>query len=171
MIAKSIEEMLLTKQNSFLIPGDKVASVQEDNPLTHAFLLLTKVRYSKIPVLDGESHLLGLLTMPMITDRMIELMDLSFDPLKDLTVKDVMQTEFDTIKTTADMDLALHLLVDNPFVPVVDEQNVFRGILTRREMMKAFNYIAHNIENDYEITEKASRHHVSKLAGTEIKHA
>ncbi|MFD1465122.1 cyclic-di-AMP-binding protein CbpB [Lapidilactobacillus mulanensis] len=162
MIAKSIEEMLMAKQSGFLIPGDKVASVQEDNPLTHAFLLLTKVRYSKIPVLDGQSHLLGLLTMPMITDTMIELDDLSFEPLQKLTVKDVMQTEFDTIKTSADMDLALHLLVDNPFIPVVDDDHVFCGILTRREMMKAFNYVAHNIENEYDIIEKP--HQIAKHA-------
>lgn len=154
MIAKSIQEMLAEKQNGFLIPGDKVASVQEDNPLTHAFLLLTKVRYSKIPVLDGESHLLGLLTMPMITDKMIELDDISQQPLQRLTVKDVMQTDFDTVRDDAELDDVLHLMVDNPFVPVVDKDNVFRGILTRREMMKAFNYVAHNIENQYQITTK-----------------
>lgn len=154
MIAKSIQEMLAEKQNGFLIPGDKVASVQEDNPLTHAFLILTKVRYSKIPVLDGQSHLLGLLTMPMITDKMIELDDISQRPLQQLKVKDVMQTDFDTIRNDADMDDVLHLLVDNPFVPVVDQDNVFCGILTRREMMKAFNFVAHNIENKYDVTKK-----------------
>ncbi|WP_125607667.1 cyclic-di-AMP-binding protein CbpB [Lapidilactobacillus bayanensis] len=154
MIAKSIQDMLDEKQAGFLIPGDKVASVQEDNPLTHAFLLLTKVRYSKIPVLDGESHLLGLLTMPMITDKMIELNDISDKPLQRLVVKDVMQTQFDTVRADADLDDVLHFMVDNPFVPMVDQDNVFKGILTRREMMKAFNYIAHNLEHDYDVIKK-----------------
>lgn len=154
MIASAIETMLLQKQTGFLIPADRVAQVQASNPLTHAFLVLTKVRYSKIPVLDSQSHILGLLTMPMITDAMIELDDLSFDPIADLTVADVMQTEFDTIQNNADMDTILHLLVDNPFLPVVDDQKVFQGILTRREMMKAFNYVAHNIEKDYQIEVK-----------------
>lgn len=154
MIASAIETMLLQKQTGFLIPADRVAQVQASNPLTHAFLVLTKVRYSKIPVLDSQSHILGLLTMPMITDAMIELDDLSFDPIASLTVADVMQTEFDTIQNNADMDTILHLLVDNPFLPVVDAQNVFQGILTRREMMKAFNYVAHNIEKDYQIETK-----------------
>ncbi|MGK4179720.1 cyclic-di-AMP-binding protein CbpB [Lapidilactobacillus dextrinicus] len=157
MIAKSIQDMLAEKENGFLIPGDKVASVQEDNPLTHAFLLLTKVRYSKIPVLDGQSHLLGLLTMPMITDKMIELDDISQQPLQSLIVKDVMQTEFDTVRDDANMDEVLHLLVDNPFVPVVDADNVFCGILTRREMMKAFNFVAHNIEKEYDVISKPTK--------------
>ncbi|MCH4056497.1 cyclic-di-AMP-binding protein CbpB [Lapidilactobacillus gannanensis] len=154
MIAKSIEEMLLKKQTGFLIPADRVATLQATNPLTHAFMLLTKVRYSKIPVLDTASHLTGLLTMPMITESMLGLEELSFDPIAEMTVQDVMQTDFDTIKVTDDMDLTLHLLVDNPFLPVVDEKNIFQGILTRREMMKAFNYVAHNIEQEYEVVAK-----------------
>ncbi|MFC6314024.1 cyclic-di-AMP-binding protein CbpB [Lapidilactobacillus achengensis] len=154
MIAKSIDKMLLKKQTGFLIPADRVAQVQASNPLTHAFLVLTKVRYSKIPVLDADSHIIGLLTMPMITDAMIGLEELSFDPIAKMTVADVMQTNFDTIQVDADMDQTLHLLVDNPFLPVVDRENVFQGILTRREMMKAFNYVAHNIEQQYEIIAK-----------------
>ena len=61
MIAKSIESLFEQRQDHFLIPAEIVANVQETNHLDHAFLVLTKIKYSKIPVLDNEQHFKGLL--------------------------------------------------------------------------------------------------------------
>ena len=51
-----------------------------------------------------------------------------------MTVKDVMQTEVATIDDPYDLENVLHLLVDNPFIPVVQETGYFTGIVTRREV-------------------------------------
>ena len=52
MIAKAAQRMIEERESKFLIPSEIVANVQEDNHLDHAFLVLTKVKYAKIPVLD-----------------------------------------------------------------------------------------------------------------------
>ena len=153
MISPAIEKMIQEKAGDFIIPAVKIANVQADNPLMHAFLILTKVKYAKIPVLDKESHIVGLLSLSMITDTMLETDDVCVDCLNDHTVAEVMQTEFDTIKTDETLEKELHLLVDDAFLPVVDQQNVFVGLLTRREIMKSFNYVAHTIDDQYTITE------------------
>jgi len=156
MISSAVNDMLMEKKENFLIPGEMVASVNEDNALAHAFLVLTKVRYSKIPVLDKDSKFKGLLSMPMITETMLGLEQLSFEPLERLTVKDVMETDVKTIENPYDIELVMHLLVDLPFIPVVASTGEFTGIVTRREFMKAFNHVSHTLENDYQLIKRST---------------
>lgn len=67
-----------------------------------------------------------------------------------MTVKDVMQTEVATIDDPYDLENVLHLLVDNPFIPVVQD-GYFTGIVTRREVMKGINNIGHNIDKNFQL--------------------
>ena len=68
MMSQPIEQMLMRNSEDFLIPADIVANVQEENHLDHAFMVLTKVRYAKIPVLDHNQKFKGLLSLSMITE-------------------------------------------------------------------------------------------------------
>ena len=151
MISDAFSNLLLENKEHFLIPGEVVASVQESNSLEHAFILLTTVKYSSIPVLDNHSKFKGMLTMPLITETMLGLNNLSFENLRKLTVKDVMQTDVVTIRDPYNIEETLHLLVDHPYLPVISDEGEFTGIVTRREMMKSFNRVAHNIEKEYQI--------------------
>ena len=141
MISAAIQRVLAEKSGSFLIPASKIAIVEEDNPLYHAFLILTKVKYAKIPVLNNKGQITGLLSLAMITDKMLDLDGISVNPLSKYKVKDVMETQ-------------LHLLVDNNFLPVVDDQGGFQGMITRREWFKAFNYLAHTFDDHYVTVDK-----------------
>lgn len=155
MFSPSIQRLIQEKSGSFLIPASRIAFVQDDNPLYHAFLILTKVKYSKIPVLDKERRVVGLLSLAMITDKMLQTDQISIDPLNELKVKDVMQSDFDKINfVNTTLETQLHLLIDNAFLPVIDDRGVFQGLLTRREWIKAFNYVTHTFENKYNVQEK-----------------
>lgn len=152
MLNPAIDHMMIENRNHFMIPSEMVASVNCDNALRHAFLVLTKMRYAKIPVLDNQDHFKGLLSLAMITDKMLGLDDLDLAILDDMCVKDVMQTDVMTIQNPYDIENVLHLLVDNPFLPVVQEDGTFTGIVTRREVMKGINYIGHNLDRYYKMT-------------------
>ncbi len=155
MFSPSIQHLLEEKSGSFIIPATRIAFVEDDNPLYHAFLILTKVKYSKIPVLDRKSRVVGLLSLAMITDKMMTTDSITLEPLNQLKVRDVMQTKFDKINfAQTTLETQLHLLVDNAFLPVIDDYGVFQGLLTRREWIKAFNYVAHNFEQKYEVLPK-----------------
>ena len=143
MISAAIQRVLAEKSGSFLIPASKIAIVEEDNPLYHAFLILTKVKYAKIPVLNNKGQITGLLSLAMITDKMLDLDGISVKPLNKYKVKDVMETDFVSINfTDKDIEPQLHLLVDNNFLP------------TRREWFKAFNYLAHTFDDHYVTIDK-----------------
>lgn len=150
MLNPVIANMLIENRHHFMISADMVATVSENNPLSHAFLVLTKVRYAKIPVLDHDSKFKGLISLPMITETMLGLDHMSFNSLVTMTVKDVMQTEVATIDDPYDLENVLHLLVDNPFIPVVQD-GYFTGIVTRREVMKGINNIGHNIDKNFQL--------------------
>lgn len=149
MIAKAVENILEEQQDKFLIPAELVANVLEDNRLDHAFLVLTKVKYAKIPVLDNKQHFKGLLSLAMITDTMLGLNGIDASKLHDMQVKDVMQTDVPLVKLPYDMEKIMHLMVDQAFLVVVDDNNCFTGILTRREMIKAINRLAHELDKRY----------------------
>lgn len=154
MIAKSIESLFEQRQDHFLIPAEIVANVQETNHLDHAFLVLTKIKYSKIPVLDNEQHFKGLLSLSMITETMLGMNGIDPSTLPRHQVREIMQTDVPTIELPYDIEEILHLLVDQPFLVVVDKDQIFTGIVTRREIMKGFNYTAHELEHYFTVTEK-----------------
>lgn len=87
----------------------------------------------------------------MITDKMLTNDAISTAPLDTLKVKDVMQTDFDKINfVETTLETQLHLLINNAFLPVIDDRGVFQGLLTRREWIKAFNYVVHTYDKHYE---------------------
>ena len=154
MLIQPVEDLLSRNADHYLIPADVVANVQTDNNLYHAFLVLTKVKYSKIPVLDHGGHFEGLVSLPLITEQMLGFDQLNTEILLQKRVCDVMETQVKTVHDVDDVEETLHLMIDNPFVPVVDEQQIFQGIVTRREFMKSFNFLTHEIGKQYDMIEK-----------------
>ena len=154
MLIQPVEDLLSRNADHYLIPADVVANVQTDNNLYHAFLVLTKVKYSKIPVLDHGGHFEGLVSLPLITEQMLGFDQLNTEILLQKRVCDVMETQVKTVHDVDDAEEMLHLMIDNPFVPVVDEQQIFQGIVTRREFMKSFNFLTHEIGKQYDMIEK-----------------
>ncbi|KZU15161.1 cyclic-di-AMP-binding protein CbpB [Lactiplantibacillus argentoratensis] len=154
MLIQPVEDLLSRNADHYLIRADVVANVQTDNNLYHAFLVLTKVKYSKIPVLDHGGHFEGLVSLPLITEQMLGFDQLNTEILLQKCVRDVMETQVKTVRDVDDVEETLHLMIDNPFVPVVDEQQIFQGIVTRREFMKSFNFLTHEIGKQYDMIEK-----------------
>lgn len=144
MIDQRLKTLLLERKEKLMIPTSLVATVNQHNNLAHAFLVLTKVRYAKIVVVDNQNHYCGQLSLAMITDRLLETKRINVDRLNELIVADVMQTDAPVITDPEDVEEDLHLLIDQSFLPVVDQDNYFCGIVTRRQILKAVNYMLHS---------------------------
>jgi predicted transcriptional regulator len=131
------------KLEESMISAEKVAHVQLGNNLEHALLVLTKCGYSVIPVLDFEFKLHGLISAARITDSILGLERIEYEKLETLKVEDAMQTEFPVIKGEINPERVVRLLVDNPFLCVVNMENEFQGIITRRIILKQVNRFIH----------------------------
>ena len=145
MIGTAVKELLLEKQETFLVPAENVANVMCLNPLSHAALVLSQVRYSKIPVLDKGDRFVGLIGLTDVVDKMFDLTSVDFEKLN----------EFPVIGESWDLEEVLHLLVDASFLPVVDDNQRFKGIITRKEILKAVNHMAHELEKHHLVLPKS----------------
>jgi predicted transcriptional regulator len=154
MIGKEIGKMLLENKENFLVPAEQVAHIQMTNRLDHALLVLTKIGYTVIPVLDSTYKIRGLISMSMVIEAITSIEDVDFDKLGEISVQDVMQTDFAVIEDPYDLEEVLHLLVRNSFVCVAASDGSFTGIVTRSEILKATNRIAHEFENKYDVKRK-----------------
>ncbi|MFV0558340.1 MAG: cyclic-di-AMP-binding protein CbpB [Enterococcus sp.] len=153
MIGPVVKKLLQENQENFLIPANNVATLMENHPLEHALLVLSKVGYSKIPVLDKHDQFVGLIGLSEIVGKMIDLTQIDAQNLVGLTVKDVMIDESVCINEQNDLEELLHLLVDHAFLPMVNEQQVFVGIVTRKALLKSVNHLAHELERRYAVAE------------------
>ncbi|UDM31693.1 cyclic-di-AMP-binding protein CbpB [Lentilactobacillus laojiaonis] len=153
MISKPLDDVMKKYNKSYIITGEKVATVNENNDLQHVFLVLTKIKYSKIPVLDNDNHFKGFISLAMITEKMLLENNISAKYLDTITVKDVMQTNVPVINDPSNLEVIMRFLVDENFLPVVDDNNVFLGIITRKEIFNVINFTTHTFDYYYQTKE------------------
>lgn len=124
------------KISDYIIPSEKVAHVQIGNNLEHALLVLTKSGYSAIPVLDASFKLHGLISSAIITESILGLERIEFEKLSDKKVEDVMAVNIPIVLLNDNFEKAVDLLIDHPFLCVLDDEGYFEGIFTRRALLK-----------------------------------
>jgi len=81
MIDPAVARMLRNDPKSYVISADIVANVTATNTLEHAFMVLSKVGYSRIPVLDADDHLQGMISLAVITDKLLHVPGAAVDQL------------------------------------------------------------------------------------------
>jgi predicted transcriptional regulator len=136
MISVTSRDFLDMQIEEFIISSEKVAHVQLGNSAEHALLVLTKTGYSSIPVLDTKYRLKGLVSTQMITDAILGLNHIEYERLPDIKVDEVMLQPVPSIHVSEKFKRGLDLLINNPFLCVIDDEGTFVGILTRRVVLK-----------------------------------
>ncbi|EIJ81677.1 CBS domain protein [Bacillus methanolicus PB1] len=139
MISLDSGEFLNFSIKDVMIPSERVAHVQIGNNLEHALLVLTKSGYSAIPVLDPHYKLHGLISQPIIMDSILGIERIEFELLEKKRVEEVMNKSIPCLRIDSSSDFSLELLVDHPFLCIVDYEGYFEGILTRRSVLKRLN--------------------------------
>jgi IMP dehydrogenase len=93
-----------------------------------AFAVMHENKIGGIPVVDNDSHLLGI-----VTNR-----DLRFEKDMSLSIKSVMTTNHLVTASLNDLDNAENILKDNKIekLPIVDAKNKLVGLITFKDIMK-----------------------------------
>lgn len=155
MISKEVQSLLLSDENgNITISSEDVANVSCNNNLYHAFLVLSQVKYSLIPVLDHDSRIKGMISMPMIINAIMGIDSIRFEEMEKIKVEEVMSKEVPVIVDTNDLEEILHKLINHNFLCVVDEEGIFLGIVTRKEILCRVNHLVHELHRHYEISDK-----------------
>ncbi|AGU83995.1 cyclic-di-AMP-binding protein CbpB [Streptococcus anginosus] len=153
MIAKEFENFLLQQEDTFLTPAENLAVLIDTHNADHAILLLSQMTYSRVPVVTDQKKFVGTISL---TDILSYQMQHEIPDEEFMTTDIVHMAKKDDLTVDPDFTLTevLHKLVDESFLPVVDRDNTFQGIITRKSILKAVNALLHSFANEYEIHPK-----------------
>ncbi len=128
---------------SFLMPKSEVAYLHDNMTLRQGAEKLRRSGFSAIPVIDIEDRYVGVISVGDILWNTLafnqSLDDITMKKMEQMTVREFIQNG--KVKPAC-IDTAMeHLLeraISQNFVPVVDDRNVFIGIVTRSDIIKYF---------------------------------
>lgn len=128
---------------SFLLPKAEVAYLRDDMTLRQGLEKLRRSGFTAIPVIDVEDRYVGVISVGDFLWNILAynetLEDVTLKNLEHMTVRDFLQNG--KVKPAC-IDTAMENLLEcaknQNFVPVIDDRNVFIGIVTRSDIIKYF---------------------------------
>lgn len=157
MIGKNIEKMFKEPTENIMIPASDVAVVREEDSLVHAILVLSSSGYQTIPVLDDENRVRGLISISNIVTNTEDLSIFDEDRLSQIKVENVMNQVVPILFDNYNLEDVLRLIINNNFICITHKNGYFLGIIPRKIILERFTNIAHNLENQYTLTQKQKR--------------
>ncbi len=119
----------------FLLPKSQVAYVSTNNTIRQALEKMEHHRYSAIPVLDEEGKYFGTLSEGDLL-WLFKNEHLTLEKSEQIKIKDIkFEKDIKSIHINKEMDELVDLIVNQNFVPVVDDMNTFIGIITRKQVI------------------------------------
>lgn len=153
MIAKEFEQFLLEQEETFLTPAENLAVLIDTHNADHATLLLSQMTYTRVPVVTDEKEFVGTIGLRDILAYQME-QGLSQESMADTDIVHMTKKDVAVVEPDYSLTDVLHKLVDESFLPVVDAEGIFQGIITRKSILKAVNALLHDFSKEYEIRSK-----------------
>lgn len=123
----------------FLVPKQDVIVLSHNATMRQALEKMEYHRYSAVPVLDDEGKYIGTLTEGDILWKIKNTPGLSFENTHKIPLAEVPRFKQDKpVNIDANMESLIDLAVTQNFVPVVDDEGVFIGIVRRREIIEYY---------------------------------
>lgn len=151
MIAAEFEDFLLRHVETFLTPADELAIFIDTHNTDHVMLLMISNGYSRVPVLTKDKKYVGTISMSDIFKYQVK-HELSDEALAGLDIGLMVNTKIVPVNSESTLTELMHRAVDYPFLPIVDDDGTFLGIVTRKSVMKAVNSLLHEFTKEYTIT-------------------
>ena len=153
MIAKEFEEFILREEKTFLTPARNLAVLIDTHNVDHAILVLSQISYTRVPVVTDQMKYVGTISLTDILSYQMKL-DYSDEVFSSMDIVHMTKTDGESLGKDYTVTEVLHKLVEESFLPVVSEDGVFEGIITRKSILKAINSLMHNFSHEYEMRKK-----------------
>lgn len=119
---------------SLLIPKANVEYLRTKDSIEFALDIFRRNSYSAVPVINSDGIYRGTITEG---DFLYYIIDNPDADLKKVKVRNILREDFyEAVKITASIDKLLIKCLDQNFVPVTDDRDVFVGIVTRKVIFK-----------------------------------
>ncbi len=121
----------------FLIPKKEVVYLPLKCTMRQALEKMEYHRYTALPLIDSEGKYAGTLTEGDLLWKLKNTPGLTFEGTEKVYLKDVSRRTINMpVQIDSKISDLISLAVDQNFVPVVDDNSIFIGIIRRREIIE-----------------------------------
>lgn len=128
----------MEKMNALLLltPKTELACLTDDVSVRQALEKMRAHGYMAIPVITKDGEYVGTITEGDLLWNLVD-EDNDLEALDDISIKDIVRTNYTpAVKVDANMDELANMIIEQNFIPIVDDRNILMGIVTRRNVLK-----------------------------------
>ena len=126
----------------FVTPKANTVYVYEDNTLRQALQKLKHHGYTAVPVINRNGEYTGTLSEGDLLWSILEYSLFNDNAREQFHVRDILKSRQNkAVNVEAGIEDLIELSMNQNFVPVIDDRNVFIGLATRKDIL---NYYFHN---------------------------
>lgn len=123
----------------FLTPKSEVIYLPLDCTMRQALEKMEYHRYTAVPIIDEQGKYAGTLTEGDLLWKMKNTPDLTFAGTERVMIKDIpWRMTNNPVQINSEIEDLLSLAIAQNFVPVVDDNEIFIGIIRRREIIEHY---------------------------------
>ena len=120
----------------FLKPKAEVAFVYDYHTLRQAMEIMEYHKYSSIPMINREGKYVGTITEGDLLWGLKKLNILNLKEAEDIAItKIARRADYRPVSADSNMEDLMEKAMDQNFVPVIDDQQNFIGIITRKDII------------------------------------
>lgn len=121
----------------FLTPKSEVAYIYDDQALRQVLEIMEYHRYTAVPVINKQGKYIGTITEGDMLWGIKNVYNLSLRGAEHMPVTTIpRRSDNRPVSIDATMEDMIDKALNQNFVPVVDDQENFIGIITRRDIIK-----------------------------------
>ncbi|MBQ8998269.1 MAG: CBS domain-containing protein [Clostridium sp.] len=120
----------------FLTPKSEVAYLYEDYTIRQALEKMEYHRYSSIPIISKDGKYIGTITEGDLLWTLKNDFSLDLKSIEDICIDKVNRRKDNRpVSINADIEDLISKSMNQNFVPVIDDQDIFIGIIKRRDII------------------------------------
>lgn len=120
----------------FLTPKSEVICENISASMRQAIERMEYHSYTAIPLIDDRGRYVGTLTEGDLLWKLKNTPDLNFKNTNQVKISEIARkTDNKPVSITSDMESLISLAVNQNFVPVVDDEGIFIGIIKRSDII------------------------------------
>lgn len=129
----------------FITPKVEVEYVYDYYTIRQAMEKMEYHRYTSIPIINKKGEYVATITegdlLWKIKSRFEDKQDdINLKSLENIEIKNIDKyNDYKTVSINSDMENIISLAINQNFIPVVDDQNIFIGIIKRSDIISYFN--------------------------------
>jgi CBS domain-containing protein len=121
----------------FLLPKSEVVYLNYNSTMKQALEKMEHHRYSAIPLIDSDGKYIGTLSEGDLLWMLKNTPNLNFGNTNHIMLKEIpLHVKNEAISINEEMDAIISRAMEQNFVPVVDDNGIFIGIIRRREIIE-----------------------------------